>query len=72
MTLDVAGCARINVAPPGPSDAVVTLDDHQVVDTGAAQRGRRAKAAESRTDDRHLWRETPPGRRPQPAEDVSH
>ena len=72
MTLDVAGGAGIDVAPPGASDAVVTLDDHQVVDAGAAQRDRRAKAAESRADDRHLWRGTPPGRRPQSAQDVSH
>src|SRR5271163_879588 len=72
MTLNVAGGAGIGVAPPGASDAVVGFDDHQVVDAGAAQRHRRTKTAESRTDDRYLRRASMPGRCPNPAEDVPH
>jgi hypothetical protein len=33
---------------------VVSLDDHQVVDAGAAQRHRRSKTTEPGSDDRYL------------------
>jgi hypothetical protein len=36
MTLYVAGGTRIGIASPSTSDAVVTLDDHQIVNAGAA------------------------------------
>ncbi len=45
MALDVAGGTGIGVASPRSADAVVALDDHQVVDARAAQRHRRAEAA---------------------------
>src|SRR4051794_34403464 len=71
MTLDVAGGARIGIASPSTSDAVVALDDHQIVNAGAAQRNRSTQAAEPRTDDRHLRWAPPPGRGPDPTDRIT-
>ena len=48
VTLDIARGTGIAVAPPGAPDAVVALDDDQIVDAGPAQCHRRTQAAEAR------------------------
>ena len=54
MALDIAGCARVYVLPPGAADAVGALNDQQIVDTLAAQRYCGSQPTETGADDDHL------------------
>jgi hypothetical protein len=71
VALDIARRTRIGVLPPRAADAVGPLDDHDVVDTFAAQSDRCGKTAETGSDDGYPRRCPPAGQRSDATGEVS-